>query len=755
MPKTLHSLCILGSALAGYAHAGHMSSKVDDIFDKLTLEGGLGQLFQLEAASTILNGSSLKEDDLSKYATLGIGSYLNNIGIYDKNGTQENLNGSEIRAVIDRIMNVSLEKQPYNPILYGLDSVHGANFVGKATIFPAQINIGATFDVKYAFQVEAIASDDTAGAGGKLIFGPVVDIPNNMKGPRVQETYGEDTFLVSQMATQAVKGIQNSGLVAACPKHFLAYQATSIGYDRTNVEISQFNLVNKILKPYMAATDAGALCIMESFSTLNTLPMVDNTYWLSYVLRDVLAFKGFVITDYKEVQNLVDYHHTAENYSEALKRSIRAGVDITMTIDYYSDWIGMLKDIMKEDPSMIPFVTTAIKRVIYVKSKLDLYKNPYSGKDLISKIGSQESIDMAVQVARDSIVLMRNNNNTLPLEKDMKVFLSGNAFDSAGGQSGGWSRSWQGQDGNDFFKERITILDAMKKYAQKLTYTMGLNISEEYNEQEVSKAKKMAMDADICVVALGEHSGVEKPYDIDDLAIPVNQTKYLNVMKAACKQLVLVLVQARPRTFDDSSEIGAILNTALVGPFGGQAIAEILLGMYNPNGRQVLSYSMKDGYNGIHYDSPVDTKCGNGECITEYPFGHGLSYSNFSYSNFKLSAENVSCTGKLTVTVDVTNNGPMDGKEAVLLFIQQKTRSHVPEKKTLQAFQKITVRNGESMTVTFDLNQKAWTHLSPNIEDNFRRVCEPGQFFVAMKYDTQCNFNGPEKGPMCGAFRIV
>ncbi|CCI40932.1 unnamed protein product [Albugo candida] len=730
-------------------------SKVDTIYGSLSAEHRIGQLFQLEAASTIMDGEKVNQANLLKFAQLGIGSYLNNFGVFDRNGFQENLNGSEIRQIIDNIMDVSLKEDPNNPILYGLDSVHGANFVGKATIFPAQINIGSTFDVKYAFQVGEVASNDTAGAGSKYVFGPVADVALNKRSCRIQETFGQDSYLVSRMTAESVKGIQNNGLVTACLKHFLGYQHNYLGYDRVNVEISDFNLVNTILQPFIAGIDAGALSIMQSYSSVNTLPMVDNAEWLHTVLRDILHFKGVVITDYKEGQNLVDFHHTAENYTDALKRCIKAGVDISMVVDLSINWIEILKQILKEDPSMAPYVEAAVKRVIYVKNQLNLYDQPYSGKELLANIGSQESIDLAIQVARDSIVLLRNNDSVLPLNPTSRIFLTGNAANNAGGMSGGWSHVWQGQDGNDLFKERITILDGLKKLAQRLTYTVGLNYTQEYDEQEVLKAQNMAKEADVCVVALAEHSGVEKPFDIDDLALPLNQTKFLDAMKMSCKKLVLVLVQARPRTFPVTSDIHAILNTMLVGPHGGQAIAEILMGLYNPNGRQVVPYSMKDGHDSLVYNAPVDTLCGYGPCVADFPFGFGLSYTKYVYSNLRMSTQTVACAGTLTVKVDVSNQGSMAGREAVLLFIQQKTRSHVPEIKNLKSFDKISLAIGETKTVTFELQQDAWTYLSPKIEENFRVVCEPGAFFVAIKYDTLCEFDGDETNEMCGKFTVV
>nr|CCA21376.1 glycoside hydrolase putative [Albugo laibachii Nc14] len=755
MRRTLRSLCVLGAVLAGYLNCGHTSSDVDDILNGLTLDEALGQLFQLETPSVMMNGQVLNQTSLARFAKLGIGSYLNGFGTFDKNGSQENLNASEFRAIIDEIMRVGLGNQPLNPIVYGIDSVHGANYIGGATIFPQQINIAATFDVKYAYESNRMASDDTAGAGAKLIFAPVADVASNVRFPRVQETYGESAFLVSRMVAESVKGIQKSNLVAACPKHFLGYQSTQSGYDKTNADVSMFHLVNNVLKPFIAAFDVGALSMMESYSSLNAIPMVENKLWLHTVLRDVLKFEGMVLTDYKEVQSAVDFHFTSKNYSSALKRAIMAGIDMSMVVNYDDDWIGIVKQLMQEDPSFVPYVKTAISRVIRMKKKLGLYTDPYSGKELLAKVGSQESIDFAIQIARDSIVLLRNTNDTLPLNKTSKIFLSGNAFDSAGQQSGGWSHVWQGSNGNEIFSKRITILDAMKKYADKLTYTVGLNISEEYNEDEVSKAQGLAKDADVCVVALGERSGTEKPFDIDDLAMPMSQQKYLDAMKMVCKKVVLVLVQARPRTFNDSSEIGAILNTALVGPFGGQAIVEVLLGMYNPNGRQVLSYSMRDGQSIVRHDTQVDTLCNYSPCIAEYPFGHGLSYTNFTYSNLKLDARNISCTGTLTISVDVTNNGPMDGKEAVLVFLQQKVRTYVPEVKNLVEFTKIFLRVGEKTTVTFILKQEAWTYLSPDIEDMLRPVCEPSEFFVAVKYNTLCRFKGEETNEMCAKFDVV
>lgn len=756
MYRTLQALCILGSVLTCYTNGQSPEElSTDDIIAKLTLDVALGQLFQLETPSTIMNGQVVDENKLSTFATLGIGSYLNGFGTFDKNGTQQNLNATEIRNIINKIMQISLDKHPYNPIVYGIDSVHGANYIGNATIFPAQINIASTFDVTYARYFGAVASNDTAAAGIAWIFGPVADVAHNPRFPRFQETYGECPFVVSRMVAETVTGIQQSKLVAACVKHFLGYDQTLTGYDRTNAEVSMFNIVNTVLRPFKAAIDAGTLSIMESYSALNLIPMVENTFWLRKVLRGVLHFDGVLLTDYKEVQNLVDFHFTAHNYSQALKRSIKAGVDMSMVVNYDDDWIGMLKTIIKEDPSILPDVKESIRRVIGMKQKLHLYKEPYSGMDLIKQVGSKESIDMAIQIARDSIVLLRNNDHTLPLKKNAKIFLSGNAIENAGRMSGGWSLVWQGQDGNDFFPNRITILDAMKKYAKKLSYTVGLNITDQYDEEEVSKAQRMAKAADVCVVALGERPGTEKPFDIDDLALPLNQTRYLDVMKLACKKVVLVLVQARPRVFADSSDIGAIVNTMLVGPFGGQAIVEILMGMYNPNGRQAFSYTMRDGLSMIPYNAPVDTLCGYSPCVAEYPFGHGLSYSTFVYSNLRISAQDISCKGVLNVAVDITNKGPMDGKEAVLLFIQQKVRTYVPEIKNLREFQKIFLRVGESTTVHFELREDAWTYWSPEIEEDFRTVCEPSEFFVAMKYDTLCKFKGVESNEMCASFNVT
>ncbi|TYZ65314.1 hypothetical protein PybrP1_004067 [[Pythium] brassicae (nom. inval.)] len=714
---------------------------------------------------------TLNTDAVRRHAKLKIGSYLNSPTALDTapaNGsasaTPRLFSALEWRRVIAQIQEIFLAVNGGHPVLYGIDSVHGAVHVRGALIFGQQINTAATFNPELAFAMARITSRDTLAAGIPWIFSPILDISQNPLWPRTFETFGEDPHLAAVMADAVVRGLQHSNRSAACMKHVIGYSKTPTGHDREGVTLSDFDLLNYFAPPYLAAIRAGAMSAMESYISINGAPVVANSKILQALLRHDMGFDGLLVTDWGEINNLYSYHRVAATEAIAVDMALsRTSIDLSM-VPYNTSFVDLAKSALERHPGLLERVKTSARRVLKLKSQLGLYRTPVPGAEHVGKVGQTEDKEVALQLARESIIVLKNQDGLLPLRNSSNVFLTGHAADDVGLLCGGWSLVWQGVAGNSMFPNGVSLKQGMERVASRgaaIRYFNALNASGAFHRPDLKTAKELARAAGVSVIAIGEAPYAEKPGDIEDLALPAGQVEYVREIAATGTKVVLVLVQGRPRLLSGLAELAhAVVFAMLPGEVGGQALAEVLYGDVNPSGRLPITYPKHPASAAIPYNHLVTTRCGDRPCETEWAFGHGLSYTSFTYNKLTLDKVQVSngTDERLRVSVTVTNTGPREGKETVLLFLTQLFRAmSVPEVKQLKQFRKVALQPGEAQEVSFELTHNDWSAFEPQIGQGFHKVAESGAYAIAVKPETDCKvYDEPRvPNPLCAWFSIA
>ncbi|KAG1711300.1 hypothetical protein DVH05_008553 [Phytophthora capsici] len=707
---------------------------------------------QIDIATLMTDDLELDEDVVRKYAKMRVGSYLNSpLTNGPKNGTYL-WTAEKWREVVTRIQEITMEENGGHPMIYGFDSVHGAIFVRGPTLFGQQINGAASFRPDLVYEQGRITARDTLAAGIPWIFGPILGISRNPLWPRTFETFGEDPYLDSVMADAIVRGLQSNGSTAACMKHWIVYTKTPTGHDKDAVTVSDYDLLNYFLPPFKAAVDAGVLSAMENYISVNGVPLVSNTKLMNGLLRDDLGWDGMMVTDYAEIDQLADFHRVARTYDEATRISLtRASVDMSM-IATDDSFMNGTKALLEQSPQYLARVKASARRVVKLKLQLGLYDNPVPGASNVDLIGGENDTATALELARESIVLLKNNDSVLPLAEDASVFLTGHAADDIGLQCGGWTIEWQGYAGhNELYPLGSTVKENIETITgninSSVSYFNGLNYTGEYSEADLATAKEYASKAEFTIAVIGEGPYAEKPGDIDDLALPAGQIEYVKQLASTGTKVIVVLFEGRPRLLGDLTDsVYAVINGLLACEMGGQAVAEILYGKVNPSGRMPITYPKDPANVEMVYNHPVTTMCENSTetpyyCENEWDFGTGLSYTEFTYSAVTLSKDTIQDPNdSITVSVDVTNSGSMAGKETVMLFLIQPYRSlNVPEMKQLKKFSKISLEVGEKQTVQFTLTADDWSVFYPQIGHGLKKIAEDSEFWVAIKPETDCD----------------
>ncbi|KAG6583212.1 Lysosomal beta glucosidase [Phytophthora cinnamomi] len=680
------------------------------IVDGFSAAQVIGQMTQLDL-SLIINGSdhSLNETAVRAFAKLNVGSYLNtNWGDQPINGSY-GFNATGFRSMIKRIQEITMEENGGHPMIYGIDSIHGASYVAGAMLFPHEINSGASFNPDLVYKVGQVTARDTEAAGIPWIFGPILDISQNTLWARTYETYGEDPYLASVMGASYVRGLQSYNQTAACVKHFIGYSKTPTGHDRDNVLMSDFDLLNYFMPPFKAAFEAGALSTMENYISLNGDPVVESSRILNDLLRTDLGFEG---------------------------------------------------NMLKENPDQEARLRESAKRVIKMKLQLGLYDNPVPGAEYVSMVGNEKDKETALEMARESIVLLKNENDSLPLPKSSSVFLTGHSADNVGYQCGGWTLIWQGHSGNAMFPHGVSVRKGLENMVgnDSFTYFNGLQPDGSISDADMAKAVQLAGQHKYTIAVIGESSYTEKPGDIDNPALPEGQEKFIEKLAATGTKVVVVLFGGRPRLLGSIPDHAvAIIDGMLPCELGGQAIAEILYGDVNPSGKLPITYPKDPANIAIPYNHRVTTRCMWDNCWMQWDFGAGLSYTKFNYSSVTLDKTAIAnADDTLTATVTVTNVGSRAGKETVMLFLIQPYRKiSVPEMKMLKKFKKIELQAGESADVSFSLSSEDWGVYQPQIGHGLKRIVEDSNYVVAIKPDTWCNVYGDNiTNPLCAQFTI-
>lgn len=693
-----------------------IESKVESVLKTLTLEEKAGQMVQLTSETFCTDGLV----DTAKVRHLvreyKIGSFLNMIGV-----------SSRPRAItaeqIKKIQDITMDELGI-PMIYGLDMIHGATYLDDATFYPQEVNLAATFDRSYANMMGKVIAYESRAAMTPWVFSPVMDLSRNPCWPRVWESWGEDPYLQSEMSVAETIGAQGHdpnhiGLenVAVSIKHYLGYGATASGKDRTPAYVAPDDLREKYFRPFKECMQAGALTLMVNSASINGVPVHASHEYLTEWAKEQLGWDGLAVTDWADINNLYTREHIAANRVEAVAAGINAGIDMIM--DPYDPEV--CKDIITAvNEKMIPMsrIDDAVRRVLRLKARLGLFENPVWDVDHYDKFACKGFQANAYEAAVESMVLLKNEDNVLPIQAGKKILVTGPNANSMRTLNGGWSYTWQG-DADNFASHHNTILEALKNvYGEKnVSYVTGVNYDmtpmmwdKEINI-DIDAAVRAARNADIIVACIGENSYCETPGNIDDLNLSSNQKELVKRLAKTGKPIVMVLNEGRPRIINDIEPLAkAVVDIMLPGNYGGDALASLIAGKENFSGRLPFTYSKY--VNSLHtYDykvsENVQTMGGlynyDATMDVQWPFGAGLSYTSFEYSDLKsVSPVQFNAGDLLSFEVTVKNTGNVKGKESVLLFSSDIVASKVPDVKRLRQFIKVELNPGESKTVRLE-----------------------------------------------------
>ncbi len=721
------------------------SQKIEALLKRMTLEEKVGQMTQL-AIGMIAKGQNqeiqIDPEKLDKaIVRYGVGSILN--------VSDQALTADKWHDIIRQIQEAATKKSRLGiPVIYGIDSIHGANYVRGATLFPQEIGMAATWNPELMKRGSEITAMETRAAGIPWSFSPVLDIGRQPLWPRFYETFGEDPYLTKVMGVAFIRGFEGADVasqdrVASCLKHYMGYSLPLTGRDRTPAWIPETQLREYVLPPFAAAVKAGARTVMVNSAEINGVPGHVNHHILTDILRGELGFKGFVVSDWEDIKKLVTIWHVAATEKEATRLAVMAGIDMSMVpLDY--SFADHLIALVKEGAVPQSRIDEAVRRILRVKYELGLFDKPVPDPSLKSKIGLPASQQASLQAARESMTLLKNVNNLLPLSKDRKVLVTGPTADSLISLNNGWSYVWQGSEESLYPKDRPTIRRAIeaKAGAANVTYVPGTKITRPLGspsngtptdveaEVDIPAAVRAAGAADVVVLCLGEGSYTETPGNITDLTLGEPQLRLAEAIEATGKPVVLVLVEGRPRIINRIvDKAGAILMAYNPGNEGGLAVADVLFGDFNPCGKLPFTYPRTP--NGlITYDHKAfeteDTAFGNMAFTPQFEFGQGLSYTTFGYSDLRLGQKTITGTADLSISVTVTNSGRRAGKEVVQLYVTDLVASLSPAGKRLKRFAKVYLEPGQSRTLNFKLRRDDLSFIGA---DN-KPVVEPGVFEV-------------------------
>lgn len=628
------------------------------------------------------------------------------------------------QEIIKRIQEKSM-KAIGIPCIYGVDQIHGTTYTMGGTFFPQGINMAATFNRKLTREGARISAYETKAGSIPWTYAPVTDLGRDPRWARMWESYGEDCYLNAEMGREAVLGFQGDNPnhvgvnhVAACMKHYLGYGVPVSGKDRTPSSITLQDMREKHFAPYLEMVRGGALSIMVNSAMNNGLPFHANYELLTKWLKEDLNWDGMIVTDWADINNLYSRDHIAKDKKEAIKLAINAGIDMSM--DPY-DWkfCTLLKELVQEGEVSMNRIDDAVGRVLRLKFRLNLFEKPYNDLKDYPLFGSMEHASVALKAAEESMILLKNSENILPLAKGKKILITGPNANSMRTLNGGWSYSWQGDKADECAVDYNTILEAFTNkfgaeniiYEAGVTYKKGGNWWEE-NSPEIDKAVTAAADADYIVSCIGENSYCETPGNLTNLFLSENQLNLVKELAQTGKPVILILNEGRPRLIADIEPLAkAVVNIMLPGNYGGDALVNLIAGDANFSGKMPYTYP-KEINSLVTYDHKPSEHIGrqmegayNYDAVVnvQWAFGYGLSYTTFSYSNLKVNKSSFTADDILTFTVDVKNTGNRIGKESVLLFSRDLVASLTPDTRRLRAFEKVELKPGETKTVTLQV----------------------------------------------------
>ncbi len=687
--------------------------QVEKLLSTMTLEEKVGQMTQItldviskrDGKGNVIDPHQLDYGKLdTAISQFHVGSILN-VGYhtFDK---------KHWRKIIPEIQNYSIKNGKSGiPILYGIDAIHGATYTVDATLFPQEIGLAATWNPSLVEKAAGITAYEVRASCIPWNFSPVLDIGRQPLWSRFFETFGEDVYLTKIMGASMVKGYQGDDFsspykVASCLKHYVGYSLPVSGKDRSPAWIPERYLKEYFLPSFEKSIQEGAMTVMVNSSEINGVPGHANYHLLTEVLKGELNFKGFAVSDWEDIIMLHTVHHIASSEKEAVKIAIMAGIDMSM-VPYSYKFSKCLIELVKEGQVPMSRIDDAVRRILRVKFQLNLFNKTYYDESLYTKFGSKEFSDVSYQAALESITLLKNKNNILPLSKTAKVLITGVASNLLNPLNGAWTHTWQGLDTSYNTKNKKTILQAIKDKvgAEKVIYVEGTSYDKDINTEKVILAAKAV---DYVIVCVGELPATEKPGDIDDLSMALVQLELIEKITKTGTPVVLVMAQGRPRIISTvENQLSGIVLAYLPGNEGGRAIADVLFGDYNPNGKLPYTYPRYTGTL-VPYDHKYSERRSKTDTYDayapQYEFGFGLSYTSFKYSSLSLAKDTLNSNDSISVFITVKNIGKISGQEVVQLYIRDEFSSITPPIKRLRAFRKITLQAGESKVVNFKLH---------------------------------------------------
>jgi len=732
-------------------NSNNVDNKINDLLSQMTLQEKVGQMTQINL-TVIAKGPNkwtssfplIIDNKKARKAIVDykIGSVLNTI-----NNTAQKPE-TWFNTITD-IQKYALDSSRLSiPIIYGIDAIHGTTYTDGATMFPQQITTAASWNTENAYNMALVCAYETRTSGIPWNFSPVLDLGIDPRFPRQFETFGEDPLMIKRFGEAMIKGYQgkdndvsNKYNVAACIKHFLGYHATISGKDRTPAYIPENVLREYHLPSFKNAIDAGAKTIMINSGLINGIPVHADYNILTNLLRKELGFEGVILTDWEDINKLYDRDKVAKSKKEATKMAINSGIDMSMVPYDYEEFCNNLIELVEEGEVKMSRIDDAVSKILKLKIELGLFETPVTDYREYDDFGSEKHNQLAYKAASEAITLLKNEENILPIKGKPRILITGPNGNSMRTLNGAWSYSWQGELTDRFASGYNTIYEAFVntygnnnvKYVPGVSYKDG-GTYYEMIENSISKAVFEAKRSDYIVLCLGETSYTEKPGDLNDLKLHDLQVKLANELSKTEKPIILILNQGRPRLITDIQELmKGIINIYLPGNLGGNALVDIVSGVVNPSGKLPYTYPAFPNSLIPYYYKPSEVQNNSqgaynyvGKVNNLYDFGYGLSYSDFSYSNFNIDKTEYSRSESIKVSIDVTNNSNIDGKETIQLYTSDLYASLTPDNKRLRDFKKIKINAGITKTIEFILPVTELSFINASNEN----VVESGLFNI-------------------------
>lgn len=701
-----------------------IEKRIKEIMSKMTLEEKIGQMCELEIGylqdADKSNGYKFNDEKVEEaFRKYKVGSILNT-----PNGEAQTV---EVwHDVIEKIQKGSM-KYIGIPDIYGVDQIHGTTYTAGGTLFPQEINMAASFNRALVRRAGEISAYETRAGSIPWTYAPVMDIGRDARWSRSWESFGEDPYINAQMAKELVLGYQGPDPnhigkynVASCAKHYIGYGSPKSGKDRTPAIIAPNELREKYFLPFKEAIQTGALSVMVNSGSINGMPVHADYELMTGWLKDELNWDGVIVTDWADIHNLWQREKVAKDYKEAIELSINAGVDMSM-VPYDAVFCDLLLELVKDGRVKEERVNDACARILRMKLRCDLWNLPYTKIKDYPLFGSKEFADVALDLAVQSEVLLKNDKALLPLQVGTKLLVTGPNANTMRALNGGWSYKWQGTNDEKFVAGYNTIYKALSNrfgadnviYMPGVTYDDNGNWDAE-NVVDIEAAVKAAANVDVIVACIGENSYCETPGNLTDLNLSANQKELVKALAQTGKPILLILNEGRTRLIGDITPLAtAVVDVMLPGNYGADALALLLAGDRNFSAKLPFTYPKEISSHYVYDAKPaesVPTMDGSynysASTDLEWEFGYGLSYTSFSFSNLNVSLDNFNADDVLTVTVDVTNTGKVEGATPVLLYSSDLIASLTPDVKRLRAFDKVNLQPGETSTVTLKLPAK-------------------------------------------------